>query len=79
MEFAHDLVDCAPRTMMWSTGVTGWGDLQVGGCARAGRLNISTLLVVHPVFGVVGGLTVPYRLLDKHSMALILPDSWKWM
>lgn len=65
MEFAHDLVDCVPRTMMWSAGVTCRRDLQVGGYAGAGRLNIPTLLLEHPVFGAVGGLAVPGRLLFK--------------
>lgn len=56
MQFAEDFVDCAPRTVVWSAGVTRRRDLQFG--RRAG-----TLLLEHPVFGAVSGLTVPYGLL----------------
>lgn len=56
MEFAEDLVDCAPRTMVRSTCAARWRDLQVG--RRAGAL-----LLEHPVFGAVSGLVLPDSLL----------------
>lgn len=40
-------------------------ELQVGRHVGAGRLNVSTLLLEHPVFGAVCGLTGPDSLMFK--------------
>jgi len=65
VEFSHNPVDCAPRAVMWPAAVACWRDLRVRSCAGAHRLSISTLLLEHPVFSAVSGITVPDGRLFK--------------
>lgn len=67
MEFAQDLVGCAPRTVVQSAGVACWGDLRVGRRAGAERLKVPILLLEHPVFGAVRGISAPVSLLDQQQ------------
>lgn len=71
MEFAQDLVNCAPRNVVRSAGLTCWKDLQERGHAGACCLDIPTLLLEDPVRGSVGGLTGPAGCLFGFNTTLM--------